>query len=199
MAAATDSATEAYRALDLEAHALLAGVPLHDVHLVELRGGGDGRTLDDVRALASQENLLRGNVVVRALFALRFFVGRLLGWDAESASHTDSYVNRVPHILARMSRVPPGSPDGIFRALYVLERESLSEVRNATVHAFLSQALVPVDGGYRLYWAAYVAPISRWTRLYMAAIDPFRRFVVYPSLLRRLRRAWNHRHAVAAA
>ena len=97
--------------------------------------------------------------------------------------------------LARRSLVVPGAPDGIFRTLYQLDRESLSEVRNATVHAFLAQALVPHDDGYRLYWAVYVKPVSRWTRLYMAAIDPFRRLVVYPSLLRRIAAAWNDRQA----
>jgi hypothetical protein len=46
------------------------------------------------------------------------------------------------------------------------------------------------DGGYRLYWAVYVAPVSRFSPIYMAMIEPFRRFVVYPSILGRLRRAW---------
>ncbi|AGP39930.1 hypothetical protein BE04_16170 [Sorangium cellulosum] len=34
-------------------------------------------------------------------------------------------------------------------------------------------------------------PVSRWTSAYMALIEPFRRFIVYPSILRQLREAWR--------
>ena len=40
------------------------------------------------------------------------------------------------------------------------------------------------------YWAVYVRPVSWLTRPYLIAIEPFRRFIVYPALLRRIRRAW---------
>jgi hypothetical protein len=38
----------------------------------------------------------------------------------------------------------------------------------------------------------YVRSVGRLTPVYMAAIDPFRKFVVYPSLLRSVRWTWNH-------
>jgi hypothetical protein len=41
-----------------------------------------------------------------------------------------------------------------------------------------------------LYWAVYVKPVSWLTPVYMAVIEPFRRFVVYPAILRQIRRAW---------
>ena len=47
---------------------------------------------------------------------------------------------------------------------------------------------------YRLYGGVYVQPVSRLTPLYMALIDPFRRFIVYPAVLRRIRRAWEERY-----
>jgi hypothetical protein len=37
-----------FRGLDLEVHAILSDVPLHDVSLVDLPGGGAGRTISDV-------------------------------------------------------------------------------------------------------------------------------------------------------
>ena len=40
-------------------------------------------------------------------------------------------------------RVPLGSADGPLRLVYELEHESLAEIRNATVHAFVCMALVP--------------------------------------------------------
>jgi hypothetical protein len=75
--------------------------------------------------------------------------------------------------------------------LYVLERESLAEVRNATVHAFLASVLTETPGGYRLYWAVSVHPVSRLTPLSMALIEPFHRCLVYPAIFRRIRRAWE--------
>jgi hypothetical protein len=79
--------------------------------------------------------------------------------------------------------------------LYVLGDEALSELRNATVHAFLALALTPNPGGYTLYLAIYVKPVSRFTTLYMAVIDPFRRIVVYPALARHAQQRWARTYA----
>lgn len=186
-----------FRALDLEVHRVLSDVPLHDVSAIDLPGGGPGRTVSDVRALAD-DAMGGANAAVRGLFALRFWLGRVFGWDAEErgirAHAADSYVHRIDPELRRRSRVAPGSKNGHFHDLYVLERESLAEIRNATVHGFLDVALVDAAGGYRLYWGVYVKPVSRWTRAYMTGIEPFRRFVVYPVLLRRIRRGWQARY-----
>jgi hypothetical protein len=81
-----------------------------------------------------------------------------------------------------------------FRLLYLVEHESLAEIRNATVHAFLCAALFERPDGYRLYWAVYVKPSSWLTPVYMAVIEPFRRFIVYPAMLGRIRRAWTARY-----
>jgi hypothetical protein len=79
--------------------------------------------------------------------------------------------------------------------LYVFNDESLSELRNATVHAFLALALTPSPGGYTLYLAIYVKAVNRFTPLYMALIDPFRRLVVYPALGRYAQRRWSRTYA----
>ncbi len=92
--------------------------------------------------------------------------------------------------LREASLLPCGSADGLFTVLYAFENEGVGEISNATVHAFSAMALERVESGYRLYWAIYVAPVSRLTPVYMAAIDPFRRFLVYPSILRRLHEGW---------
>jgi hypothetical protein len=180
-----------FRALPLEVHALLSDVPLEDVSAVDLPGGGPGRTLADVRALAPQSALFRASPAVGALFRLRFWLGRLFGWDRPEHDRPEaSYLPRVSQQLRARSQVPPGTRAGSFRHLYLLPQESLSEIRNATVHAFLCTALREQPGGYRFYWGVYVKPISRLTPLYMAVIEPFRRFIVYPALFGRTRRAW---------
>ena len=181
-----------YRALDLRAHRFMRDVPLHDVSVVDLTGGGSGRTMSDVQALLDQT---KPSPVVSALMAIRCRVGDALGWDSAEAATTDSYVSRVTSEDRLASDVPPGTQVGGFRVLYRLPREALSEIRNATVHAFLCTVLVPTTAGYRFYWAVYVAPTSWLTPAYLAVIEPFRRFIVYPSMLRRIRDAWVIRYS----
>ena len=186
---------EQFQGLDLEVHAILSDVRLRDVTAVDLPAGGAGRTISDVRALMTRGKWMAANPVVRFLFALRWLLGRLFRWDADIHTHQEtSYLRRVSSDIKRRSVLAPGSPDGQFRLLYVLEGESLAELRNATVHAFLALVLIETSRGYRLYIAVYVNPVSRLTPLYMALIEPFRRFIVYPAMVRGVRRAWEDRY-----
>jgi len=82
---------------------------------------------------------------------------------------------------------------------YVFGDEALSELRNATVHAFLAFALRRRPEGYVLYLAVYVKPVTRLTPLYMALIDPFRRFIMYPAIGRRIQDAWSRAYALTAS
>jgi hypothetical protein len=187
-----------FRTLDLRCHALLRDVPLHDVWAIPLHDGGPGRTMEEVRALMSGDRRPPPNVAVRALFALRWWLGRVFRWDGE---HHDppgaSYVHQLTEADRAQSQVPPGTRDGRFRVLYVLRDEALSEIRNATVHGFLAWALTHREQDYVLYMAIYVKPVSRFTALYMALIDPFRRFVVYPAIVRTVQQAWLRTYAAA--
>jgi len=172
-----------FRSLGLEVHDVLSDVPLHDVSAVDLPGGGAGRTLSDVRVLVESENLRAVTPGVRFLVAARAWLGRVFGWDADAhkiESHQDSsFIHRLRADITRRSALVPGSPDGRRHLLYLLERESLAEFRNATAHALFAIALRETPAGYRLYLGVYVRPVSWLTPLYMALIDPFRRFV-YP-------------------
>ena len=178
---------EVYARAPLRAHGLVRDVPLHDVWRVDLPGGGAQRTMLDVRAVGRR---LRPGVATRALFRLRTSAGRLFGWDRSSSDGTGLLAARLDAGDRERSLVDPGSADGPFRVVYVFEREALSEIRNATVFAALVSWLEPVETGYRLYWAVHVRSVQRWTGAYMRLIGPFRRFVVYPSLLRGMHRAW---------
>ena len=183
-----------WRALDLEVHELLKQIPLQDVSMVELPGGGAGRSLEDVRGLLLQSEGRGASPAVRALFALRDLLGRVFGWDRGGRSEQRrSLPLAIPERLRSRSLRPPGSADGPFTLLYQLDREMLSEIRNTTVHAFSCMVLVEHPGGYRFYWGVYVEPVSWITAFYMALIEPFRRFIVYPSLLRRLAKGWEER------
>src|SRR5688572_24741951 len=135
-------AADEYQDLDLWAHSFLRDVPLHDAFAIDLPGGGGGRTIRDVRALVSTEEALQANPLVAALTGFRFFLGRLLGWDKNPAQFEGhSYVHRLGADDRAKSLLPPGTPDGPFRLLNVLPGESIKEVHNATVHAFVCEAL----------------------------------------------------------
>ena len=184
-----------FQRLNLRCHALLSDVPLHDVWAIPLNGGGPGRSIQDARAILFGDRR-PPNFAVRGLFTLRSALGRAFGWDDERHDPpSGSYVNRLAEADRTQSQVAPGTREGPFRVLYVLGEEALSEFRNATVHAFLALALTPSPGGYTLYLAIYVKPVSRLTTLYMALIDPVRRLVVYPALGRHAQRRWSRTYA----
>jgi hypothetical protein len=184
-----------FQKLNLRCHALLSDVPLHDVWAIRLDGGGPGRSIQDARTILFGDRR-PPNLAVRGLFALRWALGRAFGWDDERHSPSSvSYVSRLAEADRAQSQVAPGTREGRFRVLYVLNEEALSELRNATVHAFLVLALTPSAGGYTLYLAIYVKPVSRLTTLYMALIDPFRRLIVYPALGRQLQQRWSRTYA----
>lgn len=181
-----------YERIELRAHALLADVPLHDVWEVDLPGDGPRRTLVDLRDRVSLESLTATNAAVRFLFRLRSALGRLFGWDRVPASASDeSYLQRLTAADRENSLVVPGTPEGPFRVLFVSPRESISEIQNPTVHAFSVFALVRRGSDYRLYLGVYVRPVGRITGGYMRLIDPFRRWIVYPAMLRAIRAAWT--------
>jgi hypothetical protein len=175
-----------YLGLQLRAHELLRCVPLYDVSAVDLPGGGDGRSLSDIRAL---EGIARPPAIASILFSVRRSLGRLFRWDRTPLRPEDSLAARLSERDRLESEIPPGTRHGPFLTIYQFTRESLSEIRNITVHGWVVTALAPTATGYRLYWAVYVLPVSWLTRPYLMLIEPFRR-VLYPAMLGRIRRAW---------
>lgn len=184
--------SQEFEQLPLRVHTLLADVPLHDVWVVELPRVRSGITLEAFRCSA-RDGFFTPSPAVRALLNLRFFVGRLLGWDrgpTEVASG-EAFANRLTPADRAASLAPAGLKDGPFRVVYRFENEHLAELTNRTAHAAALSALVETENSYRFYFAVYVRSVGRLTPLYMAAIDPFRKLIVYPSLLRSVRARWS--------
>jgi hypothetical protein len=183
------SAAEFY-AVPLRVHTFLAGVPLHDVWAVDLPPSRERVTLAEFNPMQSRKSG-RPPAGVRALFRLRFFLGRIFGLEAEpkDAGATSFAARLTPEDRARSS-VQPGTPNGLFRVVYRFENESMLEVHNRTAHAAALSALAGTADGYRFYFAVYVAKASWITPIYMALIDPFRRWLVYPALLKNVRATW---------
>lgn len=184
-------AREEFERLPLRVHAFLAGVPLHDVWAVDLPRMRDGITLAEFLRRAGRP-FQRLPHAVRALLSVRLFVGGLFGWDRVTpGSASESFAQRLTDEDRARTLAPAGTPDGLFRVVYRFEDEQLDEIINRTAHAGALSALVEAQAGYRFYFAVYVREVSRFTPLYMAAIDPFRKVIVYPALLRSVSRQWN--------
>jgi Protein of unknown function (DUF2867) len=183
-----------FRARPLRVHALLHDVPLEDAWAVPLSGGGAGRTVQDLRAVMTAGRAT-APAVVQGLFRLRGGIGAVFGWDhRRPAWNSESYADRLSPADRDRSLAAPGTPDGKFDLLYRFEDEQLSELRNATVHAFVSLSIRPTPGGYLAYAGVFVKPVHRFTGLYIGAIAPFRRLVVYPAVIRRIQSAWVERY-----
>jgi hypothetical protein len=130
------------------------GLALHDVWEVDA-ALPPGATLGQWADAWRRE---RQSAATRALFAVRWGLGRLLSLDR-------------------------GSPG--FTLLYAEAEEQLHRIDNRTVSAFLHLSLV----GRRPRLAVYARPHGRLGRWYLRGIDPFRRAIIYPSLLAAGRRA----------
>jgi hypothetical protein len=129
---------------------------------------------------------------VRALLNIRLLVGRLLGWDREPVdAHRESFATRLTTADLSKSLTPAGTREGLFRVVYRFENEQLLEVINRTAHAAAMSALVETTDAYRFCFGVYVRRVSHFTAVYMALIDPFRKLIVYPSLLRSVRATWK--------
>jgi hypothetical protein len=145
-----------------------------------------------VQGLAAAEGSQGSSHAARALWAIRWKLGELLGWDDPAAG----LGSRVPTLRDRLPvdlREAPSGPDlHRFRSLYLLEDEWAAEIANRTVHGVLHLGWVPDQtGAYRGQMAVLVKPNGPFGTGYMAAIRPFRHLIVYPAMLRGIEREWR--------
>jgi hypothetical protein len=117
--------------------------------------------------------------------------GSSVGITSQRRPHGKPSQLVLPTPIIRDHWPQPAPRDGFFRVVYRFENEQLVELINRTAHAAALSALVETATAYRFYLAVYVCRVSRFTPFYMAVIDPFRKLIVYPSLLRSVRARWN--------
>jgi len=182
-------------------HELTRDFRLEDVWALPTPGGPDdfSRLVEIVAAGDSGETPSR---VARALWAIRWKLGEIFGWDdpdSESLPRRQLLRDRLPADL----REGPTGPE--FEALpftpvYLLDDEWAAEIVNKTVHGVLHLSWVPDgSGGYRGQMAVYVKPNGLFGNAYMAAIKPFRHLIVYPQMMRQLERRWRAGEGEAGA
>jgi len=143
--------------------------------------------------MASYDPAQGSSAAVRTLFAIRWKVGELLGWDSPEAGlgcRVPTLRDRLP---ADLRETPPvaGSDELPFTSLYLLDDEWALEIANRTVHGVLHLGWVPDEtGGYRGQMAVLVKRNGLLGTAYMTAIAPFRHLIVYPLMLRDVADAW---------
>jgi hypothetical protein len=175
-------------------HELAPDFRLEDVWALPTPGGPD-----DFGSLVGQLTSFdpeRGSSgAVRALFALRWKLGELFGWDDAGSS----LGSRVPTLRERLPAdlrdVPgPQVANFPFDSLYLLDDEFAAETANSTVHGVLHLGWVADgEGGYRGQLAVLVKPNGLFGNAYMAAIAPFRHRIVYPRMIEEIGRGWRAR------
>ncbi len=130
--------------------------------------------------------------VVRALFAIRWTIGRALGLDRRETglgTRVPSLRDRLP---ADLADTPSDFDTHLFTPLYVTDDEFALEIANQTVHGVMHVGWVPDEtGGHRGQMAVLVRPNGALGVAYLAAIAPFRHVVVYPLMMRDIGRAWR--------
>jgi hypothetical protein len=142
-----------------------------------------------VQVIASSDPSKESSGAVRMLWAIRWKLGELLGWDAPDAglgSRVPTLRDRLPADLRR----GPSGPEFEalpFTSLYLLDDEWAAEIANRTMHGVMHIGLVPDrTGRYRGQLAILVKPNGLLGTGYMAAIRPFRHLVVYPRMIREI-------------
>jgi hypothetical protein len=176
-------------------HELTYDFRLEDVWDLPGVGGPDDFPLA-VQLIASYDPSQSSSFAVRNLFAIRWKIGELLGWDVPDAG-LDS---RVPSLRDRLPvdlRSAPPGPDFNalpFTSLYLTENEWAAEIANGTMHGVMHIGRVPDGtGGFRGQLAVLVKPNGLFGTAYMAAIRPFRHLIVYPAMMRERDRIWQAR------
>jgi Protein of unknown function (DUF2867) len=170
----------------------------HDFRLEDVWALPTPGSRDDLPQLAQQiaagSTSTNPSRAARALFAIRWKVGEVLGWDDPDAGHRSqrpTLRDRLPVDL----RDAPSGPDFDtlpFTSLYLLDDEWAAEIVNRTVHGVMHIGWVPDgSGGYRGQMAVLVKPNGLFGTTYMAAIRPFRHLIVYPPLMREIEREWR--------
>jgi hypothetical protein len=174
-------------------HEIAPDFRLEDVWALPTPGGKDDfpRLVKQFATTDPSRSLPRP---ARILWALRWKLGDMFGWDDEE----DGLGSRVATLRDRLPadlRDAPRGPDSDslpFSSLYLLEDEWAAEIANRTMHGVMHVGWVPDgNGGYRGQMAVLVKPNGRLGSAYMAVIRPFRHLIVYPPLMRLIGRRWR--------
>ncbi|MEV2272491.1 DUF2867 domain-containing protein [Nonomuraea africana] len=183
-------------------HEFTSDFSVEDVWSFRTPGAGPDDFPTMLAAMQATGGLEKQPRLVRSLFAIRWKLGALLGWDKPSAGVGARVASLRDRLPGDVRDAPRGTDHESMplKAVYELDMESARELANKTVHTVMHLGWIQgANGDYELRMAVLVKPNGRFGRLYMAAIAPFRYLIVYPALTRRWEQAWRDRNHAAAA
>ncbi|MFD5883463.1 DUF2867 domain-containing protein [Streptomyces yangpuensis] len=174
-------------------HEIAGDFRIEDVWALPTPGGPD-----DLARLVRQFAEGTGDPVPspvgRALFAIRWKLGALLGWDKPEgglSSRVPTLRDRLPADLREGERGPDLAAVP-FTSVYQTHDEWAAEMANRTMHGVMHIGWVPDgNGGHRGQMTVLVKPNGFLGAAYMLAIKPFRYLGVYPALLRSIGAEWR--------
>jgi hypothetical protein len=138
----------------------------------------------------------KGSGPTRWLFSLRMWLGRVFKWDRDinrlpiPGCRETSVRERLPE-AERVELPPPSDFPLTLRPVYQDQREAFFELSNDTVHALIQYSWVPEGTHHRARMAVYTKTRGGFGRAYLAVIAPFRRYVLYPVILRHIGAKWR--------
>jgi hypothetical protein len=178
-------------------HALIPDFRLEDAWALPTPGGPDDFR-DLVAMIAAGDPSRSSSSGARALWAVRWKLGALFGWDEPDTGLGSRVATLRDRLPADLRDAPSGPAFAAlpFSPLYLTDDEWAAEIANRTMHGVLHLGWVPDGhgtGGYVGEMAVYVKPNGLLGSAYMAAIRPGRHLLVYPRMLKQLGRDWRAR------
>ncbi len=149
------------------------------------------------------------------LFTIRYKLGKIFGWDddvntlpipgctetslrerlsVEEAAELDQWDQTPQPEDSTQDQSTTSSLELAFRPILKTETEFAAELSNKTVHAVMHLGWVQLGpDSYEGQLGVYVKHRGRLGRPYMTAIAPFRHYLVYPAMMKRIGRSWQAR------
>ncbi len=185
-----------FNRLPIKAHKFLAGIPIHSLDFIDLKGGNKGMKMNEIYQITglNQAEDYKFGFITNTLFWLRGFIGKILGWDdVPELVNTNSWLSRLTDEERNKSIIPSGKIESINTILYCYENEILFEIINRTVHCFWALASEERADGYNLYVAIYVKKLNWRTPIYMTLVSPVLTWIIYPAMKKTIQRNWDER------
>lgn len=143
------------------------------------------------RVLQPAMNRLQSQGLSGFLFRFRQSLGKTFGWDLRGGCNQESLRERY----LRLGGCPISvdcCEESPFQMVYSFENESLSEICNRTIHAALHLSWEQQGNeGATVVLRVYVKKINFFSGIYMAMINPFRKTIIYPTMMNLAKREWT--------
>ncbi len=153
-------------------------------------------------ALETFNKIQAKTTLVSILFTIRFWIDKIFPLDRNintlpipgcQETTVKSRLNRQYLEKSKAGKVlKDNNTDLEFRPVYLFEDESLHELSNDTVHGLIHVGWIKKnDNQYTATLAIYVIPRGIYGKVYLKLIEPFRRHIVYPGLMKAIKEQWQ--------